>query len=125
MTENRSHILVVDDESDIRTLLRMVLERARFNVWEAQDGQEALEQVELIPDIILLNILLPGGLTGLDVCQRLKNSEKYKKILIIMLSGLVSKFDIARGLEAGANGYLTKPFEIRELIEVINKHLTK
>ena len=73
MTENRPHILLVDDESDIRTLLRMVLELARFNVWEAQDGQEALEQVESMPDMILLNVLLPGGLTGLDVCQRLKN----------------------------------------------------
>ena len=124
MTGTSPNILVVGNKSNIHLLLRMILELARFNVWEA-DGQEALEQVELMPDIILLNVLLPGGLTGFDMCQRLKNSEKYKKILIIMLSGLVSKFDIARGLEAGANGYLTKPFEIRELIEVINKHLTK
>ena len=124
MTGTSPNILVVGNKSNIHLLLRMILELARFNVWEA-DGQEALEQVELMPDIILLNVLLPGGLTGFDMCQRLKNSEKYKKIPIIMILGLVSKYDMARGLEAGADAYLTKPFKTRELIEEINKHLTK
>ena len=123
MTTEKKSILIVDDEVDTLELLQMILEHEGFKVWKAINGKEALEYVEKVPDLILLDIRMPGGLTGLDVCHHLKENDMYKHIPIIIFSAKVSKDDIELGLEAGANEYITKPFSSKELIRVVDIHI--
>lgn len=89
----------------------------------AYDGKEALEKVkQMKPDLILLDIMMPH-LNGYQVCQKLKADHETKNIPVIMLSAKTQKVDQLSGKEAGANGYISKPFEFSELIDVINTSL--
>jgi two-component system alkaline phosphatase synthesis response regulator PhoP len=124
MSIPKKKILVVDDEIDTLELLRTVLEHEKFEVWKAINGKDALEQVKRMPDLILLDVRMPGGLSGLDVCNQLKQDEKYKEIPIIIFSAKVLDRDIELGLKAGAVEYVTKPFSSKELIRLINLHIS-
>ncbi|MFX0086026.1 MAG: PleD family two-component system response regulator [Candidatus Hodarchaeota archaeon] len=124
MSMPKKKILVVDDEIDTLELLRTVLEHEKFEVWKAINGKDALEQVKRMPDLILLDVRMPGGLSGLDVCKRLKKDKKYKDIPIIIFSAKVLDRDIELGLKAGAVEYVTKPFSSKELIRLINLHIS-
>ena len=106
-------ILVVDDEPSIQELLKLELEFEGFIVDTASDGQEALDKVESFnPDLILLDLMLPK-INGYDVCKKV-NAEK--SIPIIMLTAKTDIIDRVLGLELGADDYMTKPFDNRELI---------
>lgn len=120
----KKKILVVDDEIDTLELLHTVLEHEKFEVWKAINGKDALEQVKRIPDLILLDVRMPGGLSGLDVCKQLKQDEKYRDIPVIIFSAKVLDRDIELGLKAGAVEYVTKPFSSKELIRLINLHIS-
>ncbi len=124
MSMPKKKILVVDDEIDTLELLRTVLEHEKFEVWKAINGKDALEQVKRMPDLILLDVRMPGGLSGLDVCRQLKRDKKYKDIPIIIFSAKVLDRDIELGLKAGAVEYVTKPFSSKELIRLINLHIS-
>ena len=124
MSMPKKKILVVDDEIDTLELLRTVLEHEKFEVWKAINGKDALEQVKRMPDLILLDVRMPGGLSGLDVCKQLKQDENYKDIPIIIFSAKVLDRDIELGLKAGAVEYVTKPFSSKELIRLINLHIS-
>ncbi len=124
MLPQKKKILVVDDEIDTLELLHTVLEHEKFEVWKAINGKDALTQVKRIPDLILLDVRMPGGLSGLDVCKQLKQDEKYSKIPIIIFSAKVLDRDIELGLKAGAVEYVTKPFSSKELIRLINLHIS-
>lgn len=109
-------ILVVDDEKDIRELVRYNLEKRGYKVDEAADGEEALAKIRRTPpSLIILDLMLPK-LGGLEVCRYLKNDPLTKKIPIIMLTALGSDVDKIVGLELGADDYVTKPFSPRELV---------
>lgn len=102
-------VLVVDDEPMARTLLRLMLVRAGFNVSEAEDGYDALEKVRRNPpDIILLDVMMPG-MDGFEVCQAIRESQETASLPIIMLSAKTDLDSINKGLMKGANKYLTKP----------------
>ena len=116
--------LVVDDEIDTLELLRTVLEHEKFKVLKAVNGKDALEQVKQMPDLVLLDVRMPGGLSGLDVCKQLKQDERYKEIPVIIFSAKVLDRDIELGLKAGAVEYVTKPFSSKELIRLINLHIS-
>ena len=124
MLPQKKKILVVDDEIDTLELLHTVLEHEKFEVWKAINGNDALEQVKRMPDLILLDVRMPGGLSGLDVCKQLKKDEKYKDIPVIIFSAKVLDRDIELGLKAGAVEYVTKPFSSKELIRLINLHIS-
>ena len=124
MLPQKKKILVVDDEIDTLELLHTVLEHEKFEVWKAINGKDALEQVKRIPDLILLDVRMPGGLSGLDVCEQLKKDEKYRDIPVIIFSAKVLDRDIELGLKAGAVEYVTKPFSSKELIRLINLHIS-
>jgi DNA-binding response OmpR family regulator len=107
-------ILLVDDEPSILQLARMYMEREGFRVQEARDGEAALQAVEsLRPALVVLDVMLPK-LDGLEVCRRLRAANK--NVAILMLTARDEDIDKILGLELGADDYLTKPFNPRELV---------
>ncbi|RLG34362.1 response regulator receiver protein [Methanosarcinales archaeon] len=115
LSDTRTKILIVDDELDTLLPLKRALEMEDFNVIEAQDGVEALEKVRSeIPDLLLLDLMLPK-LNGFEVCQRLKKDDATNSIPIIMLTAKGETSDKIKGIEIGADDYVTKPFDLAEL----------
>lgn len=113
---SKGRVLVVDDEDAIRELIVFNLEQQGFEVLEAADGYEAIKQTdEGRPDLVVLDLMLPG-MDGLEVCQRLRRSEEFANIPIIMLTARSEEVDRVLGLEIGADDYVTKPFSPRELM---------
>lgn len=109
-------ILVVDDELNIRELMKFNLEKAEYKVTEAEDGLQALGLVEQEkPDLILLDLMLPK-LDGIEVCKKVKSNPKTAGIPIIMLTARADEIDKIIGLEMGADDYITKPFSPREVV---------
>ena len=109
-------VLIVEDEVAIVTLLRYNLEREGFRVFSTGDGEEAVGMVrECRPDVIVLDWMLPS-MSGIDICKQLRWSPETKGIPIIMLSARGEESDRIKGLDAGADDYLVKPFSPAELI---------
>lgn len=114
-TQQPTRVLVVDDEEDVISLLRSNLERAGYAVHSAIDGPSALDCAREHPDLILLDVMLPG-LTGLEVLRRLKNENTTAVIPVILLTARAAEGDRISGLELGADDYVAKPFSPRELL---------
>ncbi len=109
-------VLIVEDEAAIVTMLRYNLEREGFRVYTTGDGEEAVTMVkEYKPDIIVLDWMLPS-MTGVEVCKQLRWENDTKNIPIIMLSARGEEGDRIRGLDAGADDYMVKPFSPSELV---------
>jgi len=110
-------ILVVDDEPHITEVVHDYLKQAGYRVLTASDGQTALTLARHEhPDLLVLDLMLPGGLDGLDVCRRLRQDPGLADVPIIMLTARVEETDKLIGLELGADDYVTKPFSPRELV---------
>jgi two-component system alkaline phosphatase synthesis response regulator PhoP len=108
-------ILIVDDEANIRELVKYSLEREGFSTAEAADGPACLAMVSREkPDLIVLDIMIPGK-DGLEVCRTIKAKPETAGIAIIMLTAKAEEIDTVLGLEMGADDYVTKPFSPREL----------
>ena len=119
----RALILVVDDEPTTVQLIEFVLQRQGYATKAAIDGYAALESVKKqIPDLIVLDVLMPG-MSGLEVCSRLKADEKTRKIPVVILSALGGETEVQAGLSAGADSYLLKPFQPTELLKYIDQIL--
>jgi DNA-binding response OmpR family regulator len=111
----RPVVLVADDEEDIRVLVSFRLDRAGWDVVTAADGREALDLIlERRPDIAVLDVRMPK-LTGIEVLEQVRADETVGETPVILLSAGVQEDSIARGLEAGANEYMKKPFSPDEL----------
>ncbi|SDB37266.1 two-component system, OmpR family, phosphate regulon response regulator PhoB [Pseudidiomarina indica] len=109
-------ILIVEDEAPIREMLSFVMEQHGYQAIEAGDYQSALEKiVEPFPDMILLDWMIPGG-TGIQLAKKLKSDDFTRAIPIIMLTARGEEEDKVRGLEVGADDYMTKPFSPKELM---------
>jgi len=109
-------VLVVEDEPDIRKLVRYNLAQERFKVVEAEDGERALRAIQRErPDLIILDLMLPG-LSGLELCRTLRERAETARLPILMLTAKAGEADRVVGLEMGADDYLTKPFSPRELV---------
>ena len=116
-------VLVVDDEPTARTMLRLILVRAGFEVLEAQDGSEALDEVQRnVPDLMILDIVMPG-IDGFEVCRILRNQDETADLPIIMLSARADAESVNRGLLLGATKYLTKPVMPDELTRHVREVL--
>jgi len=112
-------ILVVDDEAPILDLVRFTLEDADVRVEEACDGAEALVLARrLRPDLVLLDVHMPK-LSGLEVCRQLRGDAAFAHTRIVMLTAAGQEDDRARGMEAGADEYLTKPFSPLALLALV------
>ena len=109
-------ILIVEDEADIRELLRFNLEREGFSVLEAADGNEGLTLArQHMPDLMLLDVMLPG-FDGFEVCRRLGAQAETANIPVLMLTARGEEMDRVVGLSLGADDYVVKPFSVRELM---------
>jgi two-component system cell cycle response regulator DivK len=116
-------ILVVDDNEDGRELVVKILKNRGYQMIEAVDGEEALEKASAeCPDLILLDISIPK-LDGYEVTRRLKSQVKFKDIPIIALTAHAMKGDREKALEAGCDGYISKPIDIHELPDQIKSYL--
>ena len=117
--EEKTKVLIVEDEVAIVTLLRYNLEKEGFTVFSTGDGEEAVKMVkDHRPDIIVLDWMLPG-MTGIEVCKQIRWNQDVKNTPIIMLSARGEEGDRIRGLDSGADDYMVKPFSPPELISRI------
>ena len=122
---NPKKILVVDDEVDLVKTIQFSLEVEGYTVLVSCNGEDALNLARREnPDLILLDIMLPK-LDGYKVCRLLKFDEKYKHIPILMLTAKTQEKDKVLGRETGADEYITKPFDMDELMEKIKAYLNK
>ena len=119
-------ILIADDEPSLRLLVRATLSANKsFELIEAFDGNEALNKAQKeLPELILLDVMMPG-LSGFEVCERLKNDPKTNKIIIIMLTAKGQQSDRDWAISVGTDYFLTKPFSPIELFNLIEKILIK
>jgi DNA-binding response OmpR family regulator len=110
-----SRVLIVEDERDIRDLVVLHLQRDGYQVSTAGSGEEALLQVKHSPpDLVLLDLMLPG-MSGLEVCRRLRQEQATATLPILMLTAKADEVDRVVGLEMGADDYVVKPFSLKEL----------
>ena len=111
-----SRILIIEDDQALSELVTVNLEMAGYSVHQAHDGivGQALA-LQLIPDLIILDLMLPK-VDGLTICHRLRRDERTSNVPILILTGLTQTHDIVEGLNAGADDYLSKPFEIEEML---------
>jgi DNA-binding response OmpR family regulator len=117
-------VLIVDDQADVRAVIRITLEMENFAIHEATDGTTGLaEAARLRPDIILLDVMMPGGPDGLQLCQRIKSDPLLKRCKVVMLTARDLATDRRAAAQAGADHYLAKPFSPIELLATVNKLL--
>ena len=118
-------ILIVDDEVDLVETIRFLLEREGNSVLVSRDGEDALNQARREnPHLIILDIMLPK-LDGYKVCMQLKSDKRYKQIPILMLTAKAQQKDKILGMEAGADEYIIKPFDLAAFIEKVKTYLRK
>ena len=122
---NSKKILIVDDEVDLVETVRFPLEMEGYHVLVSYNGEDALNQARKEnPDLILLDLMLPR-LDGYKVCRLLKFDDRYKHIPILMLTAKTQEKDKTLGMETGANEYITKPFEMEDLLRKVKAYLNK
>lgn len=115
-------LLVVDDNTEVRNLLRLTLSFGDYSIREASNGVDALNLIrEWRPDIVLLDIMMPGEKDGLQVCREVKQDEEIKDTFIAMLTARGQKQDMQEGNDAGADAYLIKPFSPMELNKMVTR----
>jgi len=113
-------ILVADDEPDIVQLIEFNLAKDGYEVFTAKDGNDAIEKVKKYqPDLVVLDVMMPGK-TGMEVCEYLRSQPEYQNILIIFLTALSDENSHIKGLELGADDYISKPISQKILLSRVN-----
>jgi DNA-binding response OmpR family regulator len=119
-------ILIVDDQSELRKLVRMTLDFGDYELYEAEDGQQALDVTEMIqPDLVILDVMMPGEVDGYQVCQKLKLENTGKIPYVMLLTARGQKTDLEEGKRVGADKYIVKPFSPLELIGNVKNIFSK
>lgn len=117
-------VLIIEDHADIRRLIRLTLEITDYEIAEAADGSSgAVLAQEFRPDLVLLDVMMPGALDGLQVCRLLKARSPATRVLLLSARGRSE--DLEAGMQAGADAYLVKPFSPLQLIESIQSQLAE
>lgn len=120
----RKRILIVEDQADLRKLLTLTLGTTRYELLEAADAAQALEAVQgAPPDLVLLDVMLPGGMDGLEVCRRIKADARLDRTIVVMMTASDQAEQRARVRAAGADHYVAKPFSPRELRSLLESLL--
>ena len=114
-------ILIVEDHADIRKLVRLTLEFEDYEIHEAVNADQGLEAVRrLRPDLLLLDVMMPGKLNGLDLCRLVKTDLSLGRPQVVLLTARGQSQDVEAGMNAGADAYLLKPFSPLKLIATID-----
>ena len=114
-------LLIVDDQADIRELVRLTLELDEFDIDEAPNGDDGWALVERTrPKLVLLDVMMPGSMDGFEVCRRIKASPSLRHTKVLMLTARGQSGDKDEGRRAGADAYLTKPFSPKQLLETVH-----
>lgn len=117
---NENKILIADDEPDILEIIQFNLQAEGYEVMTAKNGDEAFEKAKSFrPDLIMLDVMMPGK-TGIEVCALLRMNPAFKETLIIFLTALSDEGSEIKGLESGADDYLTKPIRPKVLLSKVN-----
>jgi len=117
----RPLVLCADDDDDILSLVTLRLERAGFDVAKATDGEAAVESLRALkPAVAVLDVMMPRR-TGLEVLAEIRSDPSLAGVKVILLSARVQESDVERGLEAGADAYLAKPFKAQDLVTEVQK----
>lgn len=120
----KKKILIVEDRAEIRKLVLMALNHSPYELHEATNGEAGLSLAQTLhPDLVLLDVMMPGNLDGFGVCQAIKNDPQLSDIRVVMVTALAQESDLAKGRAAGADDYLVKPFTIFGLQATIRKFL--
>ncbi len=120
-----ARILIIDDEPEIITLTRMMLQKAGYEVIGAESGKKGLEILEKDKvDLVLLDVVMPD-INGWEVCRKIKADEKLRQIPVVMFTVYDNKEDVMRSHECGADAHLSKPFNREELLDVIRRFLIR
>ncbi len=123
--EEKQIVYIVEDDTSIRELEMYALKNAAFEVLGFAEGTELMNAMESrVPDIILLDIMLPNE-DGLDILKRIRNSALYCNIPVIMVTARTSEIDAVKGLDMGADDYITKPFGVMELVSRVKAILRR
>ena len=121
----KAHLLIVEDEEDLRELLVYNLARDGFRITAVESGEQAINKAQKDrPDLVVLDLMLPG-MDGLEVCRSLKNQKETASIPVVMLTAKGEESDIVTGLELGSDDYITKPFSPRVLLARIKAVLRR
>jgi DNA-binding response OmpR family regulator len=116
---DRPLVLCADDDEDILALVTLRLERAGFDVVQVHDGDEAVEQARALkPAVAVLDVMMPKR-TGLEVLAELRADASLAGMKVVLLSARVQQSDVERGIDAGADVYLAKPFKAQELVDAV------
>ena len=120
-----NRVLIVEDQSDIRKLIRMTLEFEAYEIHEASDGASGLRMARAVmPSIMLLDVMMPREMDGLQVCQAIKTDPQLRHIKVVLLTARGQARDQEAGRAAGADEYLVKPFSPLQLIDTIERLMT-
>ncbi len=112
----KRNIFLVDDDSDLLAILQVKLGKDGFNVWTASDGESAIQAIKQYkPDLVVMDVNMPK-MSGMEVCRALRAKKETRKVPIIFLTARGEEVDRVLGLEFGADDYITKPFNTRELV---------
>jgi len=115
-------VLIIEDQSDIRKLIRMTLEFENCEIHEASNGVCGLQLASVVrPDFVLLDIMMPGAMDGLQVCSAIKSMPDLASVKVVLLTARGQVRDLEAGKKAGADEYLVKPFSPLELINTMER----
>ncbi len=121
-----NRILIIEDQADIRRLIRWTLEFEDYEIHEANNGPAGLEQARAIkPDLVLLDVMMPGGLDGFQVCEQLRADPELGTVKVVMLTARSQQRDRQAGERAGVDAFLAKPFSPLQLVETVSSMLKK
>ena len=119
-------ILIVDDQSEIRELVEVTLRLEDYQIFQAKNGDEAIKLARAEkPDLVIMDVMMPGGMDGLEATRVLKNDPETKDCQIIMLTGKVQPDDQEKGFKAGADDFFPKPFSPLDLIKKVEEVLVR
>ena len=121
MENGKKKILVIEDSLTMQRLLSYVLEKEGYDVYIANDGEEGMEKARAIkPDLIFTDLMMPVK-DGFEVCREIRSDKKLKDVILIILTARGQDSDVEKGLQAGADDYLMKPFDPPKVVERVKK----
>lgn len=119
-------LLIIEDQSDIRKLIRLTLDIGDYELHEADNGETGWHMVRAVrPAVVLLDVMMPGMLDGYQVCRKIKDDPDLAGTVVILLTARGQQSDVEAGRAAGADSYLIKPFSPLELIDTVDLALAK